>query len=687
MNVRQDSVRRMKRWTLTSLLTLATVCLCSSAFAQQQSKSFQVENFEPVAAQGLNTLNVNHSAVLPHLTASAGLLFHFADDPLQLVPAGGDIDSPGAVRLIDSQYKGEVLASIGLFDLLEVGLAVPVLFQEGEASTRFGLNDGLSGLGIADIRVTPKIQIIDPKADWAHGFGLGVQVPVYIPTGDDEAFQSDGTVRVEPRLSLDWQHDSGFIIGANVGYQLLRSEEVASNYANGDMLRFALASQVPLGTEKIKAIGSIFGSVNFEEAQPINGVADLDELDKGLPIEGLLGLQFQLPASLVAQVGAGGGLTDGIGAPDFRIFAGLSFTPMAEANPDIDGDGILNELDKCPTEPEDKDGFEDEDGCPDPDNDGDGILDVEDKCPLQPEDPDGFKDGDGCPDPDNDVDGILDADDKCPNEPEDKDGFEDEDGCPDPDNDKDGILDVNDKCPMEPEDKDGFEDADGCPDPDNDGDGVLDGVDKCPLQPGPASEQGCPIKDRDKDGIRDSKDKCPDKPETYNGVKDDDGCPDGKATVIITEESVQINEKVFFATGKADIKRRSFSLLNTLAATLKRYPQITKIRVEGHTDDVGSDASNLDLSKRRAKSVREYLIGKGVKPKRLSSEGYGESRPLCKDVPKLLKNKRKNRRKIKECRATNRRVAMEVMEVNGRAVNAGDNGRVKIQTKKKKIVE
>jgi outer membrane protein OmpA-like peptidoglycan-associated protein len=116
---------------------------------------------------------------------------------------------------------------------------------------------------------------------------------------------------------------------------------------------------------------------------------------------------------------------------------------------DRDGDGITDDKDKCPDEPEDKDGYQDEDGCPDPDNDNDGIPDVKDKCPNEPEDKDGFQDEDGCPDLDNDNDGLNDAIDKCPNEPEDKDGFQDEDGCPDPDNDGDGFLDKDDKCPNE----------------------------------------------------------------------------------------------------------------------------------------------------------------------------------------------------------------------------------------------
>ncbi|MEO8706744.1 MAG: outer membrane beta-barrel protein, partial [Kofleriaceae bacterium] len=114
-------------------------------------------------------------------------------------------------------------------------------------------------------------------------------------------------------------------------------------------------------------------------------------------------------------------------------------TPMKIEPPvvddDPDKDGIRGDADKCPNEAEDKDGFEDENGCPDPDNDADGVADLTDKCPMQPEDKDGFEDDNGCPDPDNDNDGILDAADKCPLEAEDKDGFQDEDGCPDPDND------------------------------------------------------------------------------------------------------------------------------------------------------------------------------------------------------------------------------------------------------------
>jgi len=98
------------------------------------------------------------------------------------------------------------------------------------------------------------------------------------------------------------------------------------------------------------------------------------------------------------------------------------------------------------------------------DRDQDSLPDAKDQCPDDAEDRDGFEDSDGCPDMDNDQDGVPDATDLCPTDPEDRDGFEDVDGCPDPDNDQDRILDPDDRCPNEAETYNGIEDSDGCPD-------------------------------------------------------------------------------------------------------------------------------------------------------------------------------------------------------------------------------
>ena len=184
----------------------------------------------------------------------------------------------------------------------------------------------------------------------------------------------------------------------------------------------------------------------------------------------LVGLRLDLRAMLVPNT-----TNNGV-SPDFEIMGGVFVAlggapppPHAAAPPpapvaDADHDGIADNVDACPTEAEDKDGFKDDDGCPDPDNDGDGIADARDKCPNEPETKNGIDDDDGCPEDDKDGDGIVGSRDKCPTEAEDKDGFEDDDGCPDPDNDKDGVADATDKCPNEPETKNGYQDEDGCPD-------------------------------------------------------------------------------------------------------------------------------------------------------------------------------------------------------------------------------
>jgi outer membrane protein OmpA-like peptidoglycan-associated protein len=242
------------------------------------------------------------------------------------------------------------------------------------------------------------------------------------------------------------------------------------------------------------------------------------------------------------------------------------------------------------------------------DRDGDGLLDNVDKCPKQPEDKDDFEDEDGCPDPDNDKDTVLDPKDKCPLEPEDKDDFEDEDGCPDPDNDADGIADVNDKCPIEAEDKDGFEDEDGCPDKDNDKDGVLDATDKCPNEPGPVENNGCPKK--------------------YEHI-------------VVTNEKIELKQKIFFDTNKATIQPRSFGLLDEIASVLRGRSTMT-VRIEGHTDSRGARAHNLKLSQSRADSVRQHLVGLGIEPQRMESRGYGPDQPI--ETNKTAAGREKNRR-------------------------------------------
>jgi outer membrane protein OmpA-like peptidoglycan-associated protein len=231
------------------------------------------------------------------------------------------------------------------------------------------------------------------------------------------------------------------------------------------------------------------------------------------------------------------------------------------------------------------------------DRDGDGLADKQDSCPDEPENYNGFRDEDGCPeDPDTDGDGIADSIDQCVLEPEDKDNYLDEDGCPEIDNDLDGIADTSDKCPDEPEDPDGYEDDDGCPDPDNDKDTVADLLDQCPNE----------IGSTDKEPL---------------------GCPTKPALVVVTDCEVKITQQIHFEFNKDKIRPESHPVLDAVIEVLQKNPDI-KIEVQGHTDNRGTAKYNKDLSERRAASVVKYLVSHGVSTERLTSHGYGFDRPI-----------------------------------------------------------
>jgi len=257
---------------------------------------------------------------------------------------------------------------------------------------------------------------------------------------------------------------------------------------------------------------------------------------------------------------------------------------------------------------------------PNPDPDHDGVLGAEDQCPNE-----AGAVPDGCPVKDKDGDGIYDNVDKCPDQPETVNTFDDQDGCPDqvPDTDGDGFDDLVDKCKDQAEDKDGFQDDDGCPDPDNDGDGLLDGLDKCPGQVGPAENVGCPDTDGDSDGVVDRLDNCP----TEAGTADNHGCKT-KQLVVISKDKFELLDKVYFVTGSARLQAKSNKLLDNIARVMTAHPEIVKIKVEGHTDNVGKPEKNLKLSQDRASSVVAYLVKKGVDAARLEAVGHGQDSPV-----------------------------------------------------------
>jgi hypothetical protein len=234
--------------------------------------------------------------------------------------------------------------------------------------------------------------------------------------------------------------------------------------------------------------------------------------------------------------------------------------------------------------------------------------------------------------PDSDADGVPDHLDKCPDTPK---GVEvDAVGCP-LDTDGDGVPDYLDKCPGTPK---GVEvDAAGCP-IDSDGDGVPDYLDKCPGTPSgvKVDATGCPL-DSDGDGVPDYLDKCPGTPK---GVPvDETGCPLEGITVMGDEWMVR--GQILFALNKADLKPEAEELLGKAADFLKKNPQFV-MEVQGHTDSTGPMSWNMELSQKRADSVKDFLVEKGVGADRLQTKGYGPHEPVApNDTPE---NRAKNRR-------------------------------------------
>ncbi len=237
------------------------------------------------------------------------------------------------------------------------------------------------------------------------------------------------------------------------------------------------------------------------------------------------------------------------------------------------------------------------------DTDGDGVYDKDDTCPEVA----GLKEFNGCPDADGD--GIKDSDDACPNTP----GLVAMNGCPDADGD--GVADKDDMCANEI----GTKANNGCPD--TDGDGVVDKDDKCPSASGSSENGGCPWPDTDGDGVLDKDDKCNDKA----GPASNSGCPE-----VVVDPLVKLEEYtkgVLFDTDRASIKDSTAEKLDKVYELISPSKDVIFV-IEGYTDNTGDSGYNKYLSKRRAESVKEYLVKKGMQADRLEATGFGDKNPL-----------------------------------------------------------
>ena len=252
---------------------------------------------------------------------------------------------------------------------------------------------------------------------------------------------------------------------------------------------------------------------------------------------------------------------------------------------------------------------------------------------------------------DRDQDGVLDPDDACPDVPQGAMPDPQQRGCPRPDRDGDGVYDDEDACPDNAGERSDDGLKNGCPPPpDRDGDGVIDDEDLCPDKPmgdnPDPSKKGCPRPDSDGDGVFDDEDQCVDEPKGDNPHPTKTGCPTVKDDAIVVDP-------IFFKTGKAELLPESIPVLQSVIEVLNLNPDIIKVRIEGHTDDQGRPASNLRLSRRRAKTVHDWLIKNGITRTRLESQGYGQTQPIAENDSE-------------EGRAKNRRVMFVIVKANAK---------------------
>lgn len=418
-----NSMRNLK--TVAWLVALAAALPLSEAHAQD----LELHQWRPATSLRHDYITLDGGRADLDRGFEIGAWFHYANDPLVAT-----LNEEQIGKVVTGQLALHIVGAFEVADRFRLGLDVPAyLMQSTDADDLVGAD--LSGGGIGDIRVVPKLELFDGRRDGGAGAALAVLVPVLLPTGDGDRLQG-ASFRAIPTVAFDWASAGGFGLAANVGVQI--GEEVDFvNIENNDTLEWGVGVNIPLGGDTVDFLAEVDGGI------PLTGGGSSEEI----PLD-IMGMVRAGLGDAVLGIGTGAGLNEGWGTPDFRVFGMVGYSPRAkqeepppppEPPSDRDGDGYLDDVDGCPDDPEDFDGIEDLDGCPEDDVDQDTILDADDECVFEPEDHDGWQDEDGCPDPDNDLDRVLDGVDQCPGVDGDAlidvqevyNEYLDEDGCPD----------------------------------------------------------------------------------------------------------------------------------------------------------------------------------------------------------------------------------------------------------------
>ena len=598
-----------------SFLLVTLLLAPAAALAQDAATSdVEVQLYRPALGAGAY-LTVSSARPAGEGYLELGLSVTYLTGPLTVAPVDPNtmevVPGPQA-EVVQSGVASHLYGSYGVTRRLQLGAVLPVMFSlsgDGlDPDTAGPADDGLDVAGLGDVYLEAAYAFHDRRGFRAAAI-LGATAPTSTSFTDDSGWLGEDLPSARPMLAAELVIGRRVELAANLGAIVRKSQRVFGTDI-GQQLSYGAAARY-LVNPRVSFLGEVFGRVGTGD-----GVNDS-------PLEADGAVRVKVTRQFTALAGAGGGLTPGIGSPDFRLFAALSWT---SDRGDGDGDGVPNQSDRCPDEAEDLDGWDDSDGCFDGDNDLDYVMDDVDQCPLIGEDKDGFEDDDGCPEEDNDKDGILDTDDRCPDHAEDRKPPFPSDGCPSDkqDSDDDGISDADDQCPFDFEDPDDFEDADGCPDEDNDQDGLLDDEDSCP----DAAEDfdnfedadGCPELDDDLDGFADSEDRCPRQREVVNGVEDFDGCPDSGGRVLVKRQGdrIELLRRLEFRRGK--LRSASLAVMDQLAVLMRGQPDVDSWRLIVSTGQGTSDAAR-QAAQERADYLRQQLGIRGIRIERVEALG------------------------------------------------------------------
>jgi hypothetical protein len=465
--------------------------------------------------------------------------------------------------------QAQLAMAYGLTERLQLGANLPIILAlQGDglmAETGSPSPSGLNVTGLGDLVAEAKYRLVRSRMLRVSAIGA-VSLPTSVGSGGSQ-FIGDDLPTVRGKLAA--QVDSGRLsFGANAGV-LLRKSRTIYDSTIGNQLVWGVAGAARI-TERLSLIAEGYGRA---------GLPGMAMDASPLEVEG--GLRFYATGALSIVIGGGTGVLKGIGAPEARVFVSIGFAPDVR---DSDGDGVPNGRDRCPLIPEDKDGFQDDDGCPDDDNDGDHRPDAVDRCPDAAEDLDGFEDDDGCPELDNDKDGIPDLGDRCPLDPEDGKPPFPHDGCP------------AGKGPG----------AAPAPTPDAGAD-VGAGADagaEVEVVPD-APDAACPAPDRDRDGIPDAQDRCPDQPETINGVGDDDGCPDAGGLAVAQLDGDRLTVDRVPTLDGDDLSRGGEIIVDQMALVMRGHAEVTRWLVAVALPAAG-DARKV------AEAIKTRLVIRGV---------------------------------------------------------------------------